>query len=132
MNKIERAAADCRKAFEGIEVGALALHCHHQTPCEVLTEPPENRIAYNLADKPKGEQVTRLRAVRPASPRRAEPNRVRAAAMADANRVRAAAMAEPNRVWAAAMADANRVFQAVHAAECPGCLWTPAHQSILP
>ena len=110
MNKIERAAADCRKAFEGVGVGALALHCHHRTPCEVLAEPPENRIAYILADKPKGEQVTRLRAFRPASPR-----------IVDANRVRDAARA-----------DAYRVFQAVHAIECPGCLWTPEHQSILP
>ena len=85
MTEIEQAAADCRAAFEGIEVGALALHCHHQTPCEVLTEPPENRIAYILADKPKGEQVTRLRAFRPASPRIVDANRVWDAARAVRN-----------------------------------------------
>ena len=65
LKSIEEEAADCRKAFEGVPVGALTLHCHHGELGERLIEPAENRIAYILSDKPKTEQALRLRLFRP-------------------------------------------------------------------
>ena len=63
--EINRAAEECRKAFEGIEVGALVSHCHHEQWLERLTEPAENRIRFILENKSVREQAERLRRFRP-------------------------------------------------------------------
>jgi len=65
LKSIEEEAADCRKAFEGVEVGALAFHCHHEILLERLSEIPENRITYILSYKSGNEQALRLRLFRP-------------------------------------------------------------------
>jgi hypothetical protein len=65
LGTIEQEATDCRKAFEGVEVGSLTLHCHHEVLMEQLDEPAEHRIAYILSRKPKNEQALRLRLFRP-------------------------------------------------------------------
>ena len=67
LKSIEEEAADCRKAFEGVTVGTLVLHCHHEVLSEALSEPAEHRIAYILDHKPKDEQALRLRLFRPVS-----------------------------------------------------------------
>jgi hypothetical protein len=64
----EREAEACRKAFRGIEVGAIVQHCHHEQWLEILTEAPENRISYILVHKSKKEQAARLRLFRPLTP----------------------------------------------------------------
>jgi hypothetical protein len=64
---IEQEAANCRKAFEGVEVGAFILHCHHEVLAERLDEPAERRINYILVNKPEKEQSLRLRLFRPVS-----------------------------------------------------------------
>ena len=43
----------------------VAWHVHHEILWEVLTKPIENRIAYIKSDKPKHEQETRLRLLKP-------------------------------------------------------------------
>ena len=45
--------------------GKCAWHVHHELLWEVLTEPIENRAAYIRAYKPKHEQATRLRLLKP-------------------------------------------------------------------
>ena len=67
LKSIQEEAADCRKAFEGVEVGALVLHCHHETLAEPLSEPADHRIEYILKRKPEHEQSLRLRLFRPVS-----------------------------------------------------------------
>ena len=67
LKSIEEEAADCHKAFEGVTVGTLVLHCHHKVLSEALSEPAEHRIAYILDHKPKYEQALRLRLFRPVS-----------------------------------------------------------------
>ena len=67
LKSIQEEAADCRKAFEGVEVGALVLHCHHETLAEPLSEPADHRIEYILKHKPEHEQSLRLRLFRPVS-----------------------------------------------------------------
>ena len=62
---IEVEAAECRKAFEGVEVGAVVKNCHHDRLLEVLTEPAEARITYILTSKVEGERARRLREFRP-------------------------------------------------------------------
>ena len=67
LKSIQEEAADCRKAFEGVEVGALVLHCHHEYLAEPLNEPADHRIEYILKHKPEHEQSLRLRLFRPVS-----------------------------------------------------------------
>jgi hypothetical protein len=68
LKSIKLEAAACRKAFKGVPVGSLVLHCHHELLMEKLTEPAEDRIAYILSDKPEHEQALRLRLFRPLTP----------------------------------------------------------------
>jgi len=65
QEEIQREAELCRKAFVGVQVGALVSHCHHEQWLEWLTEPAENRIQFILANKALGEQAERLRRFRP-------------------------------------------------------------------
>ena len=65
LGTIEEEAAECRKAFEGVEVGAPVWCCHHERLSEVLDEPAENRITYILTSKDRSEQAIRLREFRP-------------------------------------------------------------------
>ena len=62
---IDRAAAECRAAFAAAPNAKWAWCCHHGILYEELTEPPENRIAFSLANKEIGELVTRLVNFRP-------------------------------------------------------------------
>ncbi len=71
---IEKAAERCRKAHKPFSkkpfVPYLVWCCHHETRIELLTilsvpEPAENRIAYILTEKAKGERVVRLDNFRP-------------------------------------------------------------------
>ncbi len=63
--RIATEASKCREAFEGVEVGAIVQHCHHERWLERLTEPAENRITFILENKAKDEQAERLRRFRP-------------------------------------------------------------------
>ncbi len=65
LGTIEQEAADCRKAFEGVAVGAPVWCCHHERLAERLEEPAENRIRFILSHKLVGEQARRLREFRP-------------------------------------------------------------------
>ena len=65
LGSIQEEATACRKAFEGVEVGSLVLHCHHEVLAERLDEPAENRINYILNCKPQQELALRLRLFRP-------------------------------------------------------------------
>jgi hypothetical protein len=65
LGTIEQEAADCRKAFEGIEVGAPVWCCHHSKLAEALEEPAENRISYILSAKDVRERALRLKEFRP-------------------------------------------------------------------
>jgi hypothetical protein len=65
LNSIEEEAKACRKAFEGVPIGTLVWHCHHEKFVEFLIEPAENRIAYILSSKPQHEQALRLHLFRP-------------------------------------------------------------------
>ena len=67
LKLIEEEAEDCRKAFEGVEIGSLVLHCHHEVLSERLSESAGNRIAYILDHKPRNERALRLRLFRPVS-----------------------------------------------------------------
>ena len=67
LKSIEEEAEDCRKAFEGVEIGSLVLHCHHEVLSERLSESAENRIGYILDNKSQNEQALRLRLFRPVS-----------------------------------------------------------------
>ena len=67
LKSIEEEAEDCRKAFEGVEIGSLVLHCHHEVLSERLSESAGNRIAYILDHKPRNERALRLRLFRPVS-----------------------------------------------------------------
>ena len=69
LGTIEEEAAECRKAFEGVEVGAPVWCCHHERLSEVLDEPAENRITYILTSKDRSEQAIRLREFRPVKDR---------------------------------------------------------------
>ena len=60
LKSIADEAADCRNAFEGVEVGALVYLCHHEKLFEKLAEPAENRITYILSYKPLDQQALRL------------------------------------------------------------------------
>ena len=66
IEEIRREVELCRKAFEGVEVGALVQHYHHggQWLAELM-EPPENRILLILQNKNEHEQAERLRRFRP-------------------------------------------------------------------
>jgi hypothetical protein len=67
LKSIKEEAADCRAAWQGFGVGTFALHCHHETLAEPLSENADNRISYILLSKPKDEQALRLRLFRPVS-----------------------------------------------------------------
>ncbi len=55
----------CRAAFEGVEVGAIVQHPHHERWLEILTQPAKNRIDFILSHKRALEQPDRLRYFRP-------------------------------------------------------------------
>jgi hypothetical protein len=80
LKSVEEEAADCRAAFQGVPVGALALHVHHGVLVEPLIEPAENRIRYILEAKPQDEKALRLRLFRPIPPEYITPELVRARA----------------------------------------------------
>ena len=66
LGTIDEEAAACRKAFEGVEVGAPVVHCHHEREwVELLLEPAEHRIRCILVVKPRSEHALRLRLFRP-------------------------------------------------------------------
>ena len=65
LGTIEEEAVECRKAFEGVEVGAPVWCCHHEKLTETLEEPAENRIRYILEEKSTKERAIRLREFRP-------------------------------------------------------------------
>ena len=65
LKSIKAEAEACKKAWKGMKVGTRAVHCHHETMTEELTEVATNRINYILAEKPLKEQALRLRLFRP-------------------------------------------------------------------
>ena len=66
LGTIDEEAAACRKAFEGVEVGAPVVHCHHEREwVELLVGPAEHRIRCILVVKPRSEHALRLRLFRP-------------------------------------------------------------------
>ena len=65
LNSIAEEATACRAAFKDIPVGALVVHCHHESLFEFLNEPAENRINYILSSKSQCEQALRLHLFRP-------------------------------------------------------------------
>jgi hypothetical protein len=65
LGTIEEEAVECRKAFEGVEVGSPVWCCHHEKLTETLEEPAENRIRYILEEKSTKERAIRLREFRP-------------------------------------------------------------------
>lgn len=139
MTEIEQAAAECRKAFEGIPIGTVAWHVHHNMLCEPLTEPAENRIAYILANKPKREQVIRLRLMRPVqSEAAAAARKIYDEAAAAGRKIYDQAVAAARKTYDQAVAPAWKTYTkavapawktyakaaaAAHAAECPDCPW---------
>ncbi len=62
---IESEEISCRAAFEGVEVGAIVQHRHHDRWLEILTYPAKNRIDFILSNKLASEQPDRLRYFRP-------------------------------------------------------------------
>ena len=65
LKSVGEEAADCRAAFEGVAVGSLVVHCHHEVLAELLSFPAERRINYILTSKNRNEQALRLRLFRP-------------------------------------------------------------------
>ena len=65
LKSISKEAEACRKAFSGVEVGCMVVHCHHEKLAEKLTEPAGERITYILTQKPKSERALWLRLFRP-------------------------------------------------------------------
>ena len=65
LGTIEEEAVECRKAFEGVQVGSPVWCCHHEKLTETLEEPAENRIRYILEEKSTKERAIRLREFRP-------------------------------------------------------------------
>ena len=126
LKSIEEEAADCRKAFEGVPVGALTLHCHHGELGERLIEPAENRIAYILSDKPKTEQALRLRLFRPVPQALVEADADWQKADADWQKADAD-WHKADADWQKAYADWQKAyaefFDRTHAPLCPDCPW---------
>jgi len=132
-------AALCRAAFEGVQVGAMVWHLHHDSLCEPLTEAPGNRIAYILTQKPPKERAARLRLMRPVRDEAVAPAwgvydeavaaawEVCAEAVAAARKAYHEAVAAAWEVCAEAVAAARKAYhEAVapaHSAECPNCPW---------
>ena len=109
LKSIKKEAAACRKAFKGFK-GKYVVHCHHQKEYEELTEPAENRIAYILSDKDKGEQALRLRLFRPIkAPALAEYNKITAPAWAEHKKIADPAWAEYNKITDTASAEYNKI-----------------------
>ena len=112
--RIATEASKCREAFEGVEVGAIVQHCHHERWLERLTEPAENRITFILENKAKDEQAERLRRFRP---------------LADADKQKAdadwqKAYADKQKAYADwQKADVSPAMIALHAEIC-GCAWS--------
>ena len=120
-------------------------HVHHDVLLEPLTEPIENRIAHIKEDKPKEEQATRLRLLKPVAGQiPADQDKAQAdwdKAHADQDK----AWADGDKAWAdgdKARADLNKAqadqdkaqadqdkaqadpaVEALHEKECPGCPW---------
>jgi len=129
LGTIEEEAARCRKAFEGVEVGALVWHCHHDRLIEVLSEPAENRIEYILTYKPEDERALRLRLFRPVRHKFRSWVKIHAAWLKAHAKLRRAdaALWEEYAEWEKAVAEweeADREEIAIaHAEECPDCPW---------
>jgi len=140
LGTIAAEAKACRAAFADSKVGDAVWCVHHETLIETLTEPPENRIAFILSDKPKGEQARRLREFRPVlgplpEPySRAEAEYDRAWAEYDRARVEyARAYAEYERLgaeylragaeYARARAEYLAALEVQHRAEYPDSTW---------
>jgi hypothetical protein len=83
-----------------------AWHIHDRRLVEPLSEPIENRVAYIKSDKPKDEQETRLRLLKPVT---------------DQQALRKAM----NR-------NDHEAIEALHKKECPNCPWSPEQQTIFP
>ena len=115
LKSIQEEAADCRKAFEGVEVGALVLHCHHEYLAEPLNEPADHRIEYILKHKPEHEQSLRLRLFRPVS--QEVINRNADWQKADAYRQKSYAD------WQKAYEDGQKVGALIHFDVCKDCPW---------
>jgi len=109
LKSIKKEAAACRKAFKGFK-GKYVVHCHHQKEYEELTEPAENRIAYILSDKDKGEQALRLRLFRPIkAPALAEYKKITGTAWAEFNKITGTALAEYNKITDTASAEYKKI-----------------------
>ena len=118
--EIQFEAAACRKSFEGVGVGAIVQHFHHEEWLERLTGLPENRILSILNNKQKHEQAERLRRFRPL-------------AYADWKKADAA-WKKADADWRKAYADCNKAYAelnkasrsssmiAFHSKLC-GCAW---------
>ena len=110
--RIAKAQRDCERAFEGVEVGAPVMHCHHERLAELLTEPPQNRIDYIVVEKAKQETpeqiITRLERFRPVDVSKLQ-------TWAAYDKARAAW----DKAWAAVVAE----ITARHDEFCPGCPW---------
>lgn len=68
LKSIEAELADCRKAWKPYANkwrGVSAWCLHHRVHCELLREPPEDRIDYILSEKPEREHAIRFRNFRP-------------------------------------------------------------------
>ena len=126
--RIATEASKCREAFEGVEVGAIVQHCHHERWLERLTEPAENRITFILENKAKDEQAERLRRFRPladADWQKADADWQKAYAdwqKADADKQKA--YADKQKADADKQkADVSPAMIALHAEIC-GCAWS--------
>ena len=103
LGTIEEEAAACRAAWAA-NPAKWGWHIHHDTLCEELAYPIEDRIGYILTQKPKTERALRLRLMRPAP------------TMAPIWKTYADAMAPIRKTYVDAWA-------AAHAEQCPGCPW---------
>ena len=116
LKSIEEEAEDCRKAFEGVEIGSLVLHCHHEILSERLSESAENRIGYILDHKSQNEQALRLRLFRPVSQDVINRSTDRQKAYADCQKADAdcrkadAAWQKAYAAWQKAYADSQRAY----------------------
>ena len=123
---IDAEAAACRAAFAACPDAAHAAHVHHEEPCEALTEPIENRIAYILREKPEHERALRLRLMRPITAKAYAKYEADRAALDAKYRADIAPLdAKYEADIAALYAKYEADLAALHAAMCPtpGCPW---------
>src|SRR3989304_5015038 len=126
LGPIAAEAKACRAAFADSKVGDAVWCVHHETLIETLTEPPENRIAFILSDKPKGEQARRLREFRPVLGPLPEPySRAEAEydrAWAEYERLGAESL-RAGAEYARARAEYLAALEVQHRAEYPDSTW---------